>query len=242
MSTAVALREIGKFLLTNKIAKIIAIVISIISILGLISIFIYANIYSKGEEKIFLVDSVLPYFLVPLLLIAASFTVYKLDSIPLNFDKELNVLRAERIEITQKIEEKKELDIFHTIQLSLNQLNEYYSINKNQARSSFRFSLFSIVLGLCTILAGVWLTYLNVATIELGYITGISGVILEFIGGAYFFMYKKSLQQVNFFFGQLIKIQDTMLSINLAQSIEDTGKKTEIMDKIITSLLERSLK
>jgi hypothetical protein len=55
-------------------------------------------------------------------------------------------------------------------------------------------------------------------------------------------MYKKSLEQVNFFFGQLIKIQDTMLSINLADNIENIERKNEMNEKIIVSLLERSLK
>jgi len=55
-------------------------------------------------------------------------------------------------------------------------------------------------------------------------------------------MYKKSLEQVNFFFGQLIKIQDTMLSINLSNNIKDEVRKTEMQEKIIVSLLERSLK
>ena len=154
----------------------------------------------------------------------------------------MNDLKAERVVITQKIETEKVLDIFHTIQLSLNQLNEYYTINKNQAKSSFRFSVFAIVIGLVTILTGIWLQYLDIAKIEITYVTAISGLILEFIGGAYFFMYKKSLEQVNFFFGQLIKIQDTMLSINLANNIENVDVKTEMNERIISSLLQRSLK
>jgi len=55
-------------------------------------------------------------------------------------------------------------------------------------------------------------------------------------------MYKKSLDQVNFFFGQLIKVQDTMLAINLAKAIKEDSKKVDMQEKIIVSLLERSLK
>jgi hypothetical protein len=53
---------------------------------------------------------------------------------------------------------------------------------------------------------------------------------------------KKSLEQVNFFFAQLIKVQDTMLSINLVDDISEDIKKIEMTEKIIVSLLERSLK
>jgi hypothetical protein len=154
----------------------------------------------------------------------------------------LNKLRFDRQEITKKIEDEKNLDIFHTIQLSLNQLDEYYTINKSQATTSFRFSLFAIVLGLITLLIGVWMNYYGSKNIPLTFLAGASTLLLEFIGGAYFFMYKKSLEQVNFFFGQLIRVQDTMLAINLVNGVNDDSKKTDMTEKIIVSLLERSLK
>lgn len=237
------LGDVGKFLVTNKIAKIVTAIISLFLLIGLIVILSYAYFYSISEvEKKYLINSVMPFFLVPLVIIAISISIHYMEELSATFETELKNLRAERVEITQKIEDKKELDIFHTIQLSLNQLNEYYTINKNQARSSFQFSLFSIVVGLVTLLTGIWLNYLKLANIELTYITGICGVILEFIGGAYFFMYKKSLEQVNFFFGQLIKIQDTMLAINLVDNVDDKTKKIEMTERIVISLLERSLK
>lgn len=158
-----------------------------------------------------------------------------------SFDVDLKELKEEKIQITQKIESENKLDIFHTIQLSLNELNQYYTINKGQARSSFRWSIFAIVTGFLTIVFGVWLHYFQ-NKVELSYLAGASGVILEFIGGAYFFVYKKSLEQVNFFFGQLIKIQDTMLAINIANNITIDDKKVDMHEKIIVSLLERSLK
>lgn len=193
-------------------------------------------------ESKYYYDSILPFFIIPAGVISFFFVSFLVAETSNVIEKQLENLRVERVQITKKIEEDKEPDIFHTIQLSLNQLNEYYTINKGQAKSSFQFSLFAIIIGLLTILIGIWLYYLGNSNIQLGYITGISGILLEFIGGAYFFMYKKSLEQVNFFFGQLIKIQDTMLSINLAKNIEDKVKKTEMLEKIIISLLERSLK
>ena len=234
---------LGELITKNKIVKIIVIIISILSVIGITTILVYSFLTEiNPEKKDYLINSVLPFFVIPLVLFALARTIYFSEQFSITMDTELKNLKAERVVITQKIETEKELDIFHTIQLSLNQLNEYYTINKNQARSSFRFSIFSIVVGLITILAGIWIQYLGIAKIEISYITAISGLILEFIGGAYFFMYKKSLEQVNFFFGQLIKIQDTMLSINLADNIENEDKKTEMNEKIIVSLLERSLK
>jgi hypothetical protein len=233
---------LGELITKNRIAKTIVLILSTISIIGIISIIFYSIFEINLERKDYLINYVIRFFIITLIIIALAKSVYLYEQSSQEKDEELKNLIAERVIITQKIETEKELDIFHTIQLSLNQLNEYYTINKNQAKSSFRFSVFSIVIGLITILTGIWLQYLDIAKIEISYITAISGLILEFIGGAYFFMYKKSLEQVNFFFGQLIKIQDTMLSINLADNIENADKKNEMNEKIIVSLLERSLK
>lgn len=235
--------SLGELIAKNKIARIIVLILSTLAIVGIISILVYSYFEQVDlETKNYLLNSVLPPLLIGLSTIAISRLAYFFEQSSHDSDTELKELKNERVAITQKIETEKELDIFHTIQLSLNQLNEYYTINKNQAKSSFRFSVFAIVIGLITILTGIWLQYLDVAKIEITYVTATSGLILEFIGGAYFFMYKKSLEQVNFFFGQLIKIQDTMLSINLANNIESVDVKTEMNEKIISSLLQRSLK
>jgi MFS family permease len=237
------LSALTKAIFENRKAKRITIIAFAAFITATLVIIIYAFIVvSDKTQKDYILNSILPFFAAPGGFLALLFISHFASRIPDVFEIQLEKLREERVEITQKIEQEKELDIFHTIQLSLNQLNEYYTINKGQARSSFRFSIFSIVVGLITIVTGIWFFYFGRSNIELTFITGISGVLLEFIGGAYFFMYKKSLEQVNFFFGQLIKIQDTMLAINLANNIEDKEKRTVLTDKIITSLLERSLK
>ena len=234
---------LGELINKNRTVRNIVVALSLILLISIVIVLIYAFLTDTSEEnKTYLIDNVLPFLLIPLAIIVFSQTAYFAEQISTKTDMELKDIRAKRLEITQKIEEKNNLDIFQTIQLSLNQLNEYYTINKAQAKSSFRFSIFSIVIGLVTIITGIWLYYLDITNIQISYITGASGLILEFIGGAYFFMYKKSLEQVNFFFSQLIKIQDTMLSINLADNIKEVDKRTEIHEKIIISLLERSLK
>jgi len=234
---------LGEFIDGNRITKIIVGIITILLFTGVIGIISYSYLTSiEPEDEKFLMNSILPFLVIPLILIILSKLAYSVEKNSENYETEIKNIRTERIIINQKIDQEKEFDIFHTIQLSLNQLNEYYTINKKQARSSFRFSVFAIVIGLITIISGIWLYYLGKTNIEISYISAISGVILEFIGGAYFFIYKKSLEQVNFFFGQLIKIQDTMLSINLTNNIKDETKKTEMKEKIIVSLLERSLK
>ena len=154
---------------------------------------------------------------------------------------ELESLREERHKIQERLAEKPKPDVLDTIQLSLNQLTEYYAINKSQARNSFSFSVFAVIVGLATLIGGIWFFYLTEKqNIQLATISGIAGVLIQFIGGAYFYLYRRSLDQLNYFFNQLVKMQDTMLSIRLCEQIAPEEKKNELREKVILTLLERS--
>lgn len=240
---ATAISEIGNELKKNKQAKFIFLVLSWISAVSGFGLLIYFLLKKDTTYVDQYVNHIMPVFLVLPALYVLIFSANFLSKYKGPLEIELAKLHTERHEITSKIEGDNDRKIFNTIQLSLNQLTEYYSINKAQAKSSFGLSIFAIILGLVTIMAGIWMFYLNGnPNINLTILTGLTGLLLEFIGGAYFFMYKKSLEQVNFFFGQLIKIQDTMLSIDLAKNIGSSNKQIEMTEKIIISLLERSLK
>ncbi|SKB57850.1 hypothetical protein SAMN05660477_00005 [Soonwooa buanensis] len=234
---------LSKVVFENKISRIFMTVLFSVLMVALIGLIFYSLLFVKDEnERKYIFENFLPFIVIPLATIGFLYMLYMQEIYNAKYEEEISDLRSERKEITDKIEKDNDYDIFNTIQLSLNQLNEYYTINKNQAKSSFRISLISIIIGFVTIVTGIWFYYFEISSIELSFLTGISGLLLEFIGGAYFFVYKKSLEQVNFFFAQLIKVQDTMLAINLAENIEILDKKNEMTEKIVISLLERSLK
>ena len=154
---------------------------------------------------------------------------------------ELNTLHEERNKIRERITKTEKPNVLDTIQLNLNQLSEYYTINKSQARNSFRFSVFAIISGLATIIAGIWFFYLQEnPNIGLTAISSVSGVLIQFIGAAYFYLYRKSLEQLNFFFSQLVKMQDMMLSVKLCEEVSPPEKQIELREKVIITLLERS--
>ncbi|WP_137401074.1 TRADD-N-associated membrane domain-containing protein [Echinicola rosea] len=155
--------------------------------------------------------------------------------------EELHSLQLERRAIEGEIKGKNHIDVFDSIRLSLNKLEEYYTINTNQARHSFTFSLLAIILGLAVLIAGIMFFYVGSNNITLAAISSISGIIVQFIGGAYFVMYKKSLSQLNRFYEQLIIKQNTMLAINLSESIKDEQKAINMKAKIIDFLLQKEI-
>jgi len=176
-----------------------------------------------------------------LLFCLASFTSVDAVKISRSDDLDIEAIRQERKEIEQRLSVGSKEDIVSTIQLNLNQLTEYYAINKSQARRSFAWSVFAIVAGLITLIGGVWLfCFRDTPNPQLTAITTISSVLIEFIGGAYFFLYNKSLDQLNFFYAQLVRLQDTMLSIKLMEDITNESKQIEIQEQLITTLISRS--
>jgi hypothetical protein len=152
---------------------------------------------------------------------------------------ELEPLHKEREEIRQRIKKESKPNVLDIIQLSLNQISEYYAINKSQARRSFAFSVFSVVTGLITILTGIWLSFLGKAQVAV--ISASGGVLLQFIGGASFYIYNRSLTQLNYFYETLIRTQDTMLSIQLCDEL-DEARQDGIREKLILEIVTRTAK
>jgi len=62
---------------------------------------------------------------------------------------EVKEIKQEREKIIERIE--REDSVLDVIRLNLNQITEYYTINKNQARRSFSFSALVIFLGFITV-------------------------------------------------------------------------------------------
>jgi hypothetical protein len=165
---------------------------------------------------------------------------------PLDFgikiDPELQSIRAERDELHERIEKSSQPDVKNSILLNLNQLAEYYKINQDQAKSSFRASVFAIIIGLVTIVAGAWIFYLGRSpNLKLTAISTLAGVLSEFIGGAYFVLFNKTSDQSNYLHDRLVRTQDTMLAVSLCGSIEDSSARNDATRDIIATLLERSV-
>src|SRR5262245_57720807 len=119
-------RYLGEYFKKHPVARAIVVVITgLILLVGAVNV---ASLFLDQNPR-----SILPLYLV---LIALT-PIYALFSLALigskQDDRELAPIRKEREEIRERIKEK-EPDIFDTIQLNLNQLSEYYTINKSQAR------------------------------------------------------------------------------------------------------------
>ena len=174
----------------------------------------------------------IPAFLIPGVLFLTAALAYLPGQ-----DSELGPIRKERERIQERIEKENRVGVLDTIQLSLNQLTEYYTINKGQARRSFNFSVVAISLGLLTLIGGIWLFYFSSnRNTQLATLSSISGLFIQFIGGANFYIYNKSISQLNMFYAELVRTQNTMLAIELADQIAPERRdivKERLIDRIM---------
>lgn len=126
-------------------------------------------------------------------------------------------------------------DILGLMALNLREVKEFYTLTKKQAIRSFSLSVGMCILGFllimfATIIAVLWKEN------QIALVTGIGGAIVEVIAGTALFVYKKSLEQLNFYYLSLHDNERFMSLINISSK---TNKKDELYSEIVISELSR---
>ncbi|WP_040412516.1 DUF4062 domain-containing protein [Desulfosporosinus sp. OT] len=130
---------------------------------------------------------------------------------------------------------KDDNDILGLIALNLKELKEFYTLTKKQAIRSFSLSVSMCILGfLLIIFSSIIALFWNENQIAIT--TGIGGSIVEVIAGTSLFVYKKSLEQLNFYYLSLHDNERFMSLINISSK---TNSKDDLYSKIVVSELER---
>lgn len=117
------------------------------------------------------------------------------------------------------------------------QIDEYYKLNLKHLKLSFSSSLFALFVGLAALLGGIWAILQGNSGLS-AQLSVIGGVLTQFIGAGFFYLYSKNLKQLNVFYQKLIKHKDTLYAISLANQIPDHDKASAFM-AVIGALLSR---
>jgi hypothetical protein len=128
------------------------------------------------------------------------------------------------------------------LKVDLKRLNEYYVINQAQARSSFRWAVFSMFVGFGTIIVGVWLFYFR-STQPDKFMAGLStaaGCIVNLISGLFLYLHSKTQDRSLLYYEQLARLQKVSIAIRLVEAHWDPAKQTEARDLVIRELLASS--
>ncbi|MGG7058440.1 TRADD-N-associated membrane domain-containing protein [Clostridium tertium] len=151
-------------------------------------------------------------------------------------DKYLEALAEERLKLNEKIKEENESNVLDVIKINLNQLNEYYTINKAQARRSYSFSIAMIIIGFLVLIFSIMLWLFGKIGLNITIIATLSGLIAEFIGATSLLLYKESTRQIQLFFEKLSYLQHIMLAVELTERLNNDRKEEQI-GEIISSLI-----
>ncbi|MBM7835931.1 TRADD-N-associated membrane domain-containing protein [Clostridium sardiniense] len=213
----------------RKIILIISSIFIILLGLGLLINYIFLN----SNENIFVILMML-LFVCSLIFLICIMSYLDITEDPTN--KYLEALANERIKLNEKIETKN--NVMDVIKINLNQLNEYYTINKAQAKRSYSSSIAMITIGFILLIGAIILWIFGKVGLNITIIATLSGLISEFIGATSLLLYKESTKQIQLFFEKLSYLQHIMLAVELSERLNDDKKEEEIAI-IISSLIEK---
>lgn len=145
-------------------------------------------------------------------------------------------IEKKRTAIENSIKQGNKDNVQEIIKLNLNQLDEYYTINKSQSKNSYNFSVLTILVGFIIITATIIMYYTNPEKFTVSLITGAAGLIAEFIGATSLWLYRESTKHVNEFIERLTYLQKVMLAIDLADNLSEKKREKQI-SKIIEGLI-----
>lgn len=124
------------------------------------------------------------------------------------------------------------------LDLDLKRLNEYYRINQDQARSTFRWTIFTMFLGFTTIVAGVWLFYFGKPTPDtfMASLSTAAGIVVQCISGLFLHLHSKTQNRSLYYYDQLARLQRISIAIRLTQGHQDPNEQ-----KVARNLLIREI-
>lgn len=119
-------------------------------------------------------------------------------------------------------------------------LRAYNALIKNHTQKSFFVSIVSGIFGFGLIMVGICLGFLdkNNLTNNLTYIAAVSGIIIEFISGIFFYLYNRTVRELKEYHNSLLDVQNVLLSFNIVQDLEGEAK-AEMLSQVISSLSSR---
>jgi hypothetical protein len=159
-------------------------------------------------------------------------------------DFQLVLVQAKASEERQTAEKKFEASNTpeDALNLDFTRLNEYYVINQAQARSSFRWAIFSMLLGFGTIIAGIWLFYFRGSQPDkfMASLSTAAGVVVNLISVLFLFLYSKTQERSLFYYGHLSRLKSVSLAMRLVEEHKDAKEQSDARNLVIHCLLSEA--
>jgi hypothetical protein len=128
---------------------------------------------------------------------------------------------------TEKLETAQGDAIFkYVLLINVSALEGYVAQTRIQAEQSFRISIVVSVIGFAMLIAAIILGIVSTVFgvghgLDAAYISAAAGTLTEFISGVFFYLYNRTLQQINLFHDKLAGMEQLSMEY-LARSIDLT--------------------
>jgi hypothetical protein len=154
-----------------------------------------------------------------------------------SINEETEVKKAVETAIKQ-FDELESDDVLKLMRRNVAELREYYTIHKQQARKSFTSALIICFLGFILFVTGVIVVYLTDNKNVIVWTT-LSGAIVEIVSGLFFWLYSKSLKQINIFHESLLKSEKFLTAIQLTERLSVENRDT-LYSHIIKTVIHQN--
>jgi hypothetical protein len=139
---------------------------------------------------------------------------------------------AEKEGYTSKLESADGDDVFkYLLLIDVSALESYVALTRMQAEQSFQLCKRVAIVGFGIIAVGISMGILSgfysEMKMEIAYLTSAAGILTEFISGVFFYLYNRTLQQLNLFHNKLAATQQMSMSLLANSLISDDTKRDE---------------
>jgi len=133
---------------------------------------------------------------------------------------------------TERLEKAKGDDIFRYLLLAESaSLDQYVQQTRLQAQESFILSKRVAVVGFALIAIGIILGilagFVGTTAINAAYLASLAGILTEFISGVFFYLFNRTLQQLNLFHDKMLASRQVIMSFLANTLIEDGNKRDD---------------
>lgn len=117
-------------------------------------------------------------------------------------------------------------------------LEEYFNLNLSQINSVFLLSVCVMIVGFAIIIWGISQAIQSPGTFVPAAIASAAGVITEFIGATFLFIYRSTIQQAGSYSRTLERINSVGMAMQILDTIPDGAKPDDLKNKTKAALVE----
>jgi flagellar motor component MotA len=137
----------------------------------------------------------------------------------------------ESSQIVNQISETDPKDIQQNAANQINLLTKYYENGLSQAKASFNWAITMAIVGFIGYITAIILFINNIDKTG-ALVSTIGASLTQFLAGSLFWIYQKTLTQLNNYNSQMNNIQNYLLANSFIESLEGNAKELARMDLI----------